>query len=293
MVHHLVHTLAYVAQNPGWFMARLNTRMRPPLWWRVLLGAVLPPWTGTSKFRSLYVVTYGRSGSTLVNGYLSHLPGMDLKGENYLFPLPLADAEARLADAEALKYGGRDKQASPWYGSHQFSTVQWKRDIRRALYNQLYPFSPIPKTIGFKEIRWWYRLNADDFNQKLDWLISIRKPGAIVFLTRNLDKTMAGAWWAKQSDEERAKSRAGLEQFEALALAYAAAHPDHSVHITYEDFCADSGAAKRINHMLGLKFKEDVYRQTLGARYSYPSVTPPQAGDDAASEADDSTQSSR
>ncbi len=271
MAGHALSTFSYIVRNPGWAMARINTRLRPPLWWRVLLGVVLPPWTGTSKFRSLYVVTYGRSGSTLVNGYLSHLPGMDLKGENYLFPLPLAEAEARLAQAEALKYGGRDKQASPWYGSHQFSTVQWKRDIRRALYNQLYPFSPIPKTIGFKEIRWWYRLDETDFEQKLAWLISVRKPGAIVFLTRNLDKTMAGAWWAKQSDDERAKSRAGLEKFEALALAYAAAHSDHSVHITYEDFCADAGAAKRINKLLGVKFREDVYQQALGERYSYPS----------------------
>ena len=271
MFHHLVHTLSYVAQNPGWAVARIQGRLRPPLWWRAMLGAVLPPWTGTSKFRSLYVVTYGRSGSTLVNGYLSHLPGIDLKGENYLFPLPLADAEARLSDAQALPYDGRDLQASPWYGSDQFSTVQWKRDIRRALLNQLYPFSAIPKTIGFKEIRWWYRLTEEDFEPKLDWLVSIRKPGAIVFLTRDLDKTMAGAWWAKQTEEERAESRAGLENFERLALAYAATHPEHSVHITYEDFCADSRAAKRINAMLGLKFREDVYQQVLGERYSYPS----------------------
>jgi hypothetical protein len=271
MAHRLAHTLAYIARNPGWAMARFNTRLRPPLWLRALLGVVMPPWTGTSRFRSLYVVTYGRSGSTLLTGYLSHLPGIDLKGENYLFPLPLAEAESRLADAVALKYSGRDKPASPWYGSHQFSTIQWKRDIRRALFNQLYPFSPIPKTVGFKEIRWWYRLDESDFTQKLDWLISVRKPGAIVFLTRNLDKTMAGAWWAKQSEAERAKSRAGLEKFERLAAAYAVQHPDHSLHVTYENFCADSGEAKRICKLLGVKFKEDVYKATLGERYSYPS----------------------
>jgi hypothetical protein len=276
--HHLIHLLTHLAQNPGWAVARLRTHMRPPLWSRSLAGALMPPWTGTSKFRSLYVVTYGRSGSTLVNGYLSHLPGVDLKGENYLFPLPLADAESRLSEALALGYTGRELPASPWYGSHQFSTVQWRRDIRRALLNQLYPFSPIPKTVGFKEIRWWYRLEAADFEQKLAWLISVRQPGAIVFLTRNLDKTMAGAWWAKQSDEERAKSRAGLENFEVLALAYAAAHPDHSVHITYEDFCADSAAAKRINKLLGVKFREDLYQHALGERYSYPSQ-PTQASD--------------
>ncbi len=271
MAGHLLHTLHYLASNPGWTLARLQTRLRPPLWLRSLLGLLLPPWFGTSRFRSVYVVTYGRSGSTLLTGYLSHLPGFDIKGENYLFPLPLADAQQLLADAAGLPYGGREKPASPWYGSQSFSTVQWKRDVRRALLNQLYPLKPIPKTIGFKEIRWWYRTTDADFEQKLNWLLNVRAPGAVIFLTRDLDKTMSGAWWAQESEEKRAESRAGLEAFEVRALAYAAAHPERSIHITYEDFCADSGAAQRVCRLLGVRFREDVYKQTLGEKYSYPS----------------------
>ncbi len=271
MFHHVAHLLLEAARNPGWFSARLATRARMPLWLRATLGELLPPWRGTSRFRSAYVVTYGRSGSTLVTGYLSRLPGFDIRGENYLFPLPLADAEARLADAVALRYSGRELPASPWYGSQQLSTIQWKRDIRRALLNQLYPKQPIPKTIGFKEIRWWYRMDDTDFEQKLQWLISVRKPGAIVFLTRDLDRTMAGAWWAEQSEEERAESREGLEKFEEMALAYAAAHPDHSIHITYEEFAADPASAQRLCALLGVQFREDVYRATLATRYSYRS----------------------
>ena len=271
MSAHLLHTLHYLITNPAWTLARVHTRLRPPLWWRSLLGLLLPPWIGTSRFRSVYVVTYGRSGSTLLTGYLSHLPGFDIKGENYLFPLPLADAQRLLAEAQGLHYSGRELPASPWYGSQLFSTVQWKRDMRRALLNQLYPRHRIPKTIGFKEIRWWYRTTDADFEEKLSWLLNVRAPGAVIFLTRDLDKTMAGAWWAKESEEQRAESRAGLEAFERRALAYAAAHPEHSVHVTYEDFCADSNAAQRVCRLLGVPFREDVYKQTMGERYSYPS----------------------
>ncbi len=276
MSMHLLHTVHYILQNPTWAFARAGTWLRPPTWLRALLGAAMPPWRGTSRFRSVYVVTYGRSGSTLLTGYLTHLPGFDIKGENYLFPLPLADAEERLAAAARLPYQGRSKPASPWYGSHEFSTLQWKRDVRRALLNQLYPFRPIPKTIGFKEIRWWYRTTEEDFEQKLRWITSIRKPGAIIFLTRNLDDTMAGAWWVKLSDEERVRQRAALEDFERRAAAYAHANPDHAIHVTYEAFCADSREAQRLCAMLGVRFREDVYRQTLGERYSYPSN--PQGG---------------
>ena len=251
-------------------LRRRTRRLLTPYWVRVLLGDLLPV-RDASRLRSLYVVTYGRSGSTLLTGYLSKLPGVDLKGENYLFPLPLAEAESRLADAVALKYGGRQRSSSPWYGSHLFNLPRWQRDIRRALLNQLYPRQIIPKTIGFKEIRWWYRLSEADFDSKLQWLIGIRPPGGIVFLTRNLDKTMSGAWWATQSDEERAKSRAGLERFEKLAIAYAAAHPEHSVHVTYEEFTTSPEPARRICTLLGTPFKEHVWKSTLGERYSYPS----------------------
>jgi len=279
MAPHLLHALHYVATHPAWTLTRFGGRLRPPLWLRSFAGVIAPPWTGTSRFRSVYVVTYGRSGSTLLTGYLTHLPGFDIKGENYLFPLPLAESERRLTDAAKLRYSGRERSSSPWYGSHMFNLPQWRRDIRRAGLNQLYPMQAIPKTIGFKEIRWWYRLDADGYDQQLQWLTSIRKPGAIVFLTRDLDKTMAGAWWAKQSDEERASSRAGLERFEGYVRAYAAAHADHSIHLTYEQFCAGSDEAKRLCAFLGVRFDEGVYKQTMGERYSYPSapVTDPPA----------------
>ena len=206
-----------------------------------------------------------------ITGYLSKLPGIDLKGENYLFPLPLAEAESRLQDVTKLRYGNRENPASPWYGSHLFSLKRWRSDVRRALINQLYPAQRVPKTIGFKEIRWWYRLTEADYERQLEWLVNVRPPGGIVFLTRNLDKTMAGAWWAEQSEEQRAHSRAGLEAFETRIRAYAASHPDHSVHVTYEDFTASPEAAQRICAMLGIRFEERVWRTTLGERYSYPS----------------------
>mgnify|MGYP003337246644 CR=1 FL=1 len=269
--HHVLHALHGAINNPALAASYITRRLKLPYWFRVLLGAVLPPYFNVSKMRSLYVVTYGRSGSTLLTGYLSKLPGCDLKGENYLFPLPLADADERLLAATKLNYGNRHSSASPWYGSHEFSIWRWRRDVRRAILNQLYPTRPIPKTVGFKEIRWWYRMTEKDYQAKLDWLRSIRPPGAIVFLTRDLDKTMAGAWWAEMSDDDRAEARKNLERFEGWVRDYAATHPDHSVHVTYEDFTTSSEPAQRICRMLGLRFDEGKYRETLGERYSYPS----------------------
>jgi hypothetical protein len=254
-----------------WFRRNFVVGFILPYSLRRALGVVLPPYVGRSTMRSLYVVTYGRSGSTLLTGYLSLLPGIRLRGENYLFPLPLFDAQSRLKDAASLSYSNRESPSSPWYGSQLFSVARWRRDQERLMLNQLYPRQPIPKTIGFKEIRWWYRVAPEQFPEVMTWLTNIRAPGAVIFLTRDLDRVMAGAWWARQSPEERAHSRAGLEAFEERAKSYAHDHPERSVWVTYEEFTSSPSAAQRVCDLLGVPFSHKTWQKALNTRYSYRS----------------------
>ena len=141
----IVGRVVRVIKDPMRIVRRYTARAYLPLWLRKFLGRVLPPYSGYSKMRSVYVVTYGRSGSTLLTRYLTHLPGVDLKGENYLFPLPAMEAEQKLRDSRQKPYKGRENPESPWYGSHQFTPKRWRRDIADAMLNQLYPSRPIPK----------------------------------------------------------------------------------------------------------------------------------------------------
>lgn len=247
----------------------LLRRSRLPLWLREWLGERVPGNEGASRFRSLYVVTYGRTGSTLTTSYLSHLPGIDLKGENFLFLLPAYEAEKRLMAARTKPYGNRDKTTSPWYGTHKFNLETFRRDTLSLLLNQLYPLQLIPKTIGFKEIRWDRGQVFDEFNEVLDWLTELRAPGGVVFLTRNLDDVMQSAWWAERSEDQKTEDRQRLQELEAKMRAYQAAHPDKSIAITYEAFAKNSAEAKRLCDWLGVKFDESVWQSTLSQKHSY------------------------
>lgn len=255
----------------GFIRRQVKSNYLWPYWLRVVSGALLPPYVRTSRFRSLYVLTYGRSGSTLLTGYLSMLPGIRLRGENYLFPLPLAEADERMRHLSNLSYGNREKTASPWYGSQLVSYARWRRDVRHAVLNQLYPRQPFPRTLGFKEIRWWYRLPADRFDAILGWLVALFPPGGIVVLTRDLDRVMAGAWWKELSDDERAHQRSQLEAFEERALEYVRQHPDHAHAVTYEAFTSDPECAKGLTEFLGLRWHEKTWRAALEQQFSYKS----------------------
>lgn len=253
-----------------WLRAKVTISLIIPLPIRALLGWLLPPYR-RSRFRSLYVVTYGRSGSTLLTGYLSMLPGVDLRGENYLYMLPMAQSDERIKQLAALRYADRHKTASPWYGSQQTSYRRFRRQLKALLLNQLYPKRPIPKTLGFKEIRWWYRLTPERFESDLNWLTGLFPRGGIVFLTRDLEKVFAGAWWAEMTQAERADTEPKVRLFEQLASEYVAANPDRAIHVTYEGFTTDESVARELTEFLGFTYKPERWRKALGTRFSYPS----------------------
>lgn len=264
-----VGRLVRVVKDPMRIVRRYSARVYFPLWLRKFLGRVLPPYSGFSRMRSVYVVTYGRSGSTLLTRYLTHLPGFDLKGENYLFPLPAMEAEQKLRDSRQKPYKGRENPESPWYGSHQFTPKRWRRDIADAMLNQLYPSRPIPKTIGFKEIRWYSFVKPEQFDETLDWLCSLRAPGAVIFLFRDLDNVMKSGWWADMEPEKKARDRAKLERFEVHARAYAETHPESSIVVTYEDFISTPAAPQALCDLLGVRFNERVWQGVLSQKLEH------------------------
>ena len=234
---------------------------RAPLFLRVVAGRLMPPFWGRSRFRSVYIVTYGRTGSTLLNRYLNELPGFKIKGENGLFIETMMECERRLEFATRHKYR-RDSPTHPWYGAASIRVDRWRRDIYTAMINQLYPRSPIPKTIGFKEIR-WPDVDPEQFEKLLDWTRRLRSPGAVVFLFRRHEDVMKSAWWASQSDAEQQHSRQRLREFESRCLRYSAVNPNSTVVVRYEEFVSDPASPQEICKMLGVSFREAVWRRVL------------------------------
>jgi hypothetical protein len=261
-----------LSPTPPWWEragARLRYTLRGSGAWtlpyrlRLGLGWVLPPWRGRSRVRSVFIVTYGRSGSTLLMNYLNAQPGVRLRGENYLFPVPLRRVEQPLEAAASKTYPGTYLASHPWYGAGVHSVQRWRRGVRRLMLDQAYPRQPVPRTTGFKEIRWFYRTPGAALGETLDWLCELRPPGAVVVLTRDLPTVLSSGWWADMAPDKRERAEDKLRQFERDALAYVEQHPGTAVHITYEDFVAGPAAARRVCSLLGLRFRERTWQKVL------------------------------
>ena len=129
-----------------------------------------------SDLRYLFVVTYGRSGSTLVQGLLNTLPGVLVRGENNLYVLPLFRAKA-LAESHARKYGKARsrKVSSAFYGLHALDPGLFVSSARELVIRQLLgPVDPASvQVLGFKEVL-WHRVQRRE----------VRPPAGRVFRSR-------------------------------------------------------------------------------------------------------------
>jgi hypothetical protein len=106
--------------------------------------------------RFVFIVSGGRSGSTLTQGLLNALPGTLVRGENSFYILPMFRAYRRTQSFQR-KYGkSAAEPTSAFYGLHEIDLGDFVRSTRRLAVRQLLA-STDPRTVkvlGFKEVRW-------------------------------------------------------------------------------------------------------------------------------------------
>ncbi|RMF39581.1 MAG: sulfotransferase [Alphaproteobacteria bacterium] len=218
-------------------------------------------------YRFVFIVTYGRSGSTLLNRVLNTIPGYLIRGENnaallhlfrYLESLRATRREFSRADT------GPDH---PWYGAER---IRVKRVVDEALdgfvRNVLRP-EPDSRVLGFKEIRhtrWVFREN--EFPRYIAFLLRHFPDARIVFNRRSWEAVSRSGWWANAPKE---KVRDLVERADALFLTAMLNHPEQCFGMVYEDYDGNPGTFARLFEFLGEPFDEAAVRAVLDERLDH------------------------
>lgn len=255
-----------------------STHVKLPRSFRKLMGEFPWPPGPRSRFKSVFIVTYGRSGSSLLAGYLNRLPGFHIRGENHLFPVALLQSLNLVEAATRQASSARGLPTDPWYGAHLLKPRRLYRDVRRAILDQLYPYGPIPHTLGFKEIRWIDFASESDLFSALDAIQRLRPPAALIFLTRRHSDVLKSGWWANLNESERHAAKVRIEEFERRTQTYAAAHTSTSHFVRYEEFISGADEARSLCEFLGVEFDGRLHSAVLQIRHSYPSEIIPRSG---------------
>jgi len=207
----------------------------------------------------VFVMTYGRSGSTLVQGILNSIPGYLIRGENSAALNHLyAYHQTLLAESERGNLVNRRKVTHPFFGMPDFPPAASLAGIRRLVLDTVLRPEPDTRVTGFKEIRWYH----EDLAEYAAFLRQVFPGARFVVNTRNQADVLKSKWWAKKDNSDYL---AGIER---RILAVAEGLGDAAYRVHYDDYVADPSVLRGLYAWLGEEFDSDRVRATLGTRHS-------------------------
>ena len=207
----------------------------------------------------LFVVTYGRSGSTLLQGLLNAIPGYLIRGENgdALHHLKNFHTEF-FAEQERRNAKASRSPTHPFFGIGDASAEVSLAAIRRLALDVVLRPHADTRVTGFKEIRWY----SPDLVDYVAWLRSVFPGARFVVNTRDHEAVLRSKWWAKGDNA------AYLAELERRLLGLADELGDQAFRVHYDDVVADPASLVTLYDWLGEKFDLTEVAATLNVRHS-------------------------
>jgi hypothetical protein len=145
----------------------------------------------------LFVVTYGRSGSTLVQGILNALPRTLVRGENGFFVLELFRATARAtAFADNHRKHGARNTTSAFFGVHGLRRNVFVTQLRRLMLKTLLAEQDASGVdrLGFKEVL-WHEIEPEETEAFFDWFERVFPDARYLLHTRDREALPSSGFW--------------------------------------------------------------------------------------------------
>ena len=209
----------------------------------------------------LFIVTYGRSGSTLLQGVLNSIPGYLIRGENdgavyhlHQFHAACTQKKRRLRKRFELPLD----TTNPHFGLDEFPAKVSLRMLRRLVTSTVLRPEADTRVTGFKEIRWY----QDDLPAYVDFLRELFPDARFLVNTRDHEAVLRSGWWPDKPQDGR------LERMEAAILDLATSLGDAAYRVHFDDYTSDPTVLRGLFTWLGEDFDETQVRAVLGVRHS-------------------------
>ncbi len=196
---------------------------------------------GRQPLRFVFVVTYGRSGSTLVQGLLNVLPGTVVRGENGLFALQLyrAMTTALAFRTQHAKHAPR-QVSSAFYGVHELRRSRFVGNARalvtRILLGDMERHDV--RVLGFKEVL-WHEVTPEETEGFFEWMDQVFPGARYVLNTRDHSSVVTSGFWRRHDTDE---ALAAVQRVEEIQAHLRATRPDRVHDTVYEQITGDDRA---------------------------------------------------
>lgn len=192
-------------------------------------------------YRYVFVVTYGRSGSTLTQGLLNALPRTLVRGENNFYALHLfrAWADLRAFRQLHLKHNPRAVR-SAFYGLHEIRPASLVTTTRTLLTTHMLGSVP-PREVdvlGFKEVL-WHQVEEHEVPDFFHFLERAFPDCRYVLNQRAHTEVVGSGFWQGQ---ERDEVLTAIRRVEDIQEFLRRSRPDRTLEVHYEQVTSDDAA---------------------------------------------------
>jgi hypothetical protein len=215
-----------------------------------------------TPYRYVLIVTYARSGSTLLQKILAGIDGFHVVGENHdaLGGLYRSYLSAR-ATREEEGSARRDEPGDPWRGAHHVDPERYARALARVFVDEILQPPPAARVVGFKEVRYFDCL--DVLPDYLAFIQRVLSPSLVVFNKRKATDVARSAWWKEHPTDALVTE---VERFDTLMDDYTAAHPHDAMVVDYDAYRSDPTALRPLFDRLDVTFEPQRIADVLAIR---------------------------
>jgi hypothetical protein len=190
----------------------------------------------------LFVVTFGRSGSTLVQGLLNALPDTLVRGENGFFVHDLyrASASAEAFGREHAHHGSK-QVTSAFYGVRRLRREPFVSGSRQIAHDVLLGQHRADRVrrLGFKEVL-WHRVEPAETEDFFGWFEEVFPGARYVLNTRDVAAASTSGFWQRQDHGEALASFARVIEVQEFLRSTRA---DRVLDVRYEALTGEPAAS--------------------------------------------------
>ena len=215
--------------------------------------------TANSTVRHMFIVTYGRTGSTLLLGLLNAYDDVRVKGENFNALYYVYRAKAALLAAMRTKASG---PSEAFFGAEDIADGDALEAIDSAAREIMRIGVSGERVVGLKEVRY----DIPDLEEYIRYLVETFDGSLIVFLTRPSEEVTKSGFWTRVEPRLAASALAYLDrEFTRIAMAL----PESCVEIRYQNLVEPGDALGRLLARLGLPWDDERIAGVLATKHSY------------------------
>lgn len=190
----------------------------------------------------VFIVTYGRSGSTLVQGMLNAMPRTLVRGENGLYVQHLFRAWHAADEIRQKRKGPPARRPSnAFFGINALTRGRFVRSAHRLVVGGLLGSEDEKDfdRIGFKEVD-WHQITPEETEPFFAWLEEVCPGAKYVLNTREVEEVLGSGFWQRQETDE---ALAAIQRVIEIQDHLRATRPGRVLETRYEVITGEDKAA--------------------------------------------------